>query len=374
MTTFRPPAHLLLAADIEFVSDGQITFELQASDEGRLLLFRNAILARAETNKNLDEILPEEIDNLAATIAGCAIDLEHNAAVNIGVFTGGRGIDTPLGRALSVDGLIWADRYPTQAQGVRNGSHELSVEATADSVECSQCGKVFAAKGEYCEHLKAKRKFQAKRTARGLKSVGGAVTQRPAGTATQFDRSQLWLVASHAETEDPPMECPRCHKISATEGNCSHCAKSMSPAVIAQELDEAMRQLATAQTQLTAAQESVTTLTASVDAEKSGKLTAEQALEAAKAQLATVEAAKVEAETRATAAREQLRRNQLSAHIDEAGWAEKKADVMAMTDSQFNLFLGAYGAQPRREAEATGVFIPTPGRNGQTPITLGKKE
>lgn len=374
MTKRHPSPQLLLAsADIEFVSDGTVTFELQANEEGGKLIFRNAILARAEVNRNLDEIPPEEIDNLAATIAGCPIDLEHQANINVGVFTAGRAVDTPMGRALSVDGLIWADRYAAEAQGVRNGTHHLSVEASCAIVECSQCGKMFAARDIYCEHLKAKRKYQARRKTSGLKAVGGAVTQRPAGTSTAFDRSQLWLVASHEEKEEPPMECPRCHKVSATESDCSHCGKPMSAAVIAQELEAAMAQLATAETKLAAAEENVTTLTASVTTEQTAKSEAQVALEAAQAAAAAAETARTEAEARLTSTREMLRRQLLGARMSDADWAAKKPHLMAMTDDQFELVLGAFGTSPRAP-EARGPIIPTQLRAGQTPITLGKEK
>lgn len=372
MTNRVLPPHLLLASDdIEFVSEGAVVFELQASEQGDKLLFRNAILARAEVNRNNDEILPAEIDNLAASIPGCPIDLEHRPDVNIGVFTAGRAVETPMGRALSVDGLIWASRYPVEADGVRKGTHQLSVEAACDRAECSKCGKVFAARDEYCQHLKAKRKHGATRRAYGLKSVGGAVTQRPAGTATQFDRSQLWLVASHEEKEEPPMECPRCHKVSATEGDCSHCGKPMSAAVIAQELDLAMRELATAQTQLTAAQEAQSQLNASLDTEKTGKTEAERLLAAAQESARAAEAAKADAEAKLVEKSTALRRHLLGSRMSDEDWASKQADVMAMTDSQFNLFLGAFGAQPPQTPDASGPVIPASLKAGQTPVMLG---
>lgn len=358
---------LLAADDIEFVSDGTVTFELQASDEGSKLIFRNAILARAETNRNFDEIPSEEIDNLAATIAGCPIDLEHDPSVNVGVFTGGRAVDTPQGRALSVDGLIWADRYAAEAAGVRAGTHHLSVEASCASVTCSKCGQTFAGRQEYCPHLRAKRAHQARRTARGLKSVGGAVTQRPAGTATGFDRSQLFLVANHQE-EDPMTECPRCHQMSASEDTCSHCGKAMSASVIAQELREAIDKLATTETRLSAAQGEVSTLTAAVETEKTGKGTVESQLSEAQAKVTEVEAAKVTVESELKATRETLRRHLLGTHVSDEQWSAQKDSVMAMTDAQFQLILGAYGARPA--PQASGVHVPSQLKAGQTPVEL----
>ena len=168
---------------------------IEASGDGSLLVFKHAILAQSETNKNGDEIPPEEIDNLANTISGKAVDIEHNRRMNCGAFTAGRTIDFEGGAALSVDGFIWADRFPDEAQGIQDGTRHLSVEADMTSAECSKCGKSFSEMDDYCSHLLNRKSSGARRKVHGLKAAGGGVVKRPAGSKTKFDRAQLYLVA-----------------------------------------------------------------------------------------------------------------------------------------------------------------------------------
>jgi uncharacterized Zn finger protein (UPF0148 family) len=172
---------------------------LQASGEGSLLVFKSAILCRAEVNKNYDEILPEGIIELSATIGGRPIDVDHNEAMNIGVFTAGRPIVADGVPALSVDGMVWADRFPDEARGIREGAYPLSVEADAKTAKCSVCGGTYTTASEYCEHLRSRRVSKAIRKLGGLKAVGGAITvkTRPAGTGTKFDPASIYFVASH---------------------------------------------------------------------------------------------------------------------------------------------------------------------------------
>ena len=170
--------------------------EIQASDEGDILVFKNAILARAEVNGNRDEITKEGILELAASIAGRALDLEHRPKEIVGMFTAGRVADE---NALSVDGLIWADRWPLVSSGVQDGAYHLSVEADAQSATCSTCGGTFASSAEYCEHLISRKGSSAVRRVSGLKAKGGAVTKRPAASNPRFDQSSIYFVASHGE-------------------------------------------------------------------------------------------------------------------------------------------------------------------------------
>ncbi len=170
---------------------------LEASDDGTLLIFKNAILCRAEQNRNRDEVLPEGITELAASIAGRPIDVEHDPSKNSGVFTAGRPVLENT--ALSVDGIIWVDRYPREVEEVKSGQSGLSVEATAKKAICSVCHGEFDGADDYCEHLLARRKTGATRTLKGLKAKGGAITRNPAGTDTKFNPASIYLVASHQE-------------------------------------------------------------------------------------------------------------------------------------------------------------------------------
>ena len=175
--------------------NGTVHFDLVAQAEGDLLVFKNAVLARAETNRNRDEIDADGIRDLAATIAGRPIDFEHDPRINVGFYTSGRATQD---NALSVDGAIWADRYPKVAEDVKNGSLLQSIEATAQSAMCSLCGGVFASKDDYCDHLKGRRGSDVVRKLKDLKAKGGGVTYKPAGTNTAFS-NEIFMVASHQE-------------------------------------------------------------------------------------------------------------------------------------------------------------------------------
>lgn len=179
--------------------DNGTTYTYITASDGRrtLLVFKGATLARAETNTNNDEISDENIAELATTIPGYPIDIEHNTQRNVGAFTAGRNV----GGALMVDGVIWADRYPDEADGVIHGRQRLSVEAEAKKASCSLCGGEFDTPTTYCQHIatvKARKESRASRRFTGMKARGGAITLNPAGTGTQFDGSQIYFVASHA--------------------------------------------------------------------------------------------------------------------------------------------------------------------------------
>jgi len=178
--------------------NGPIRFDIQASDNGRLLVFKNAILARAETNKNGDTITQKGIEELAATLAGMPIDFEHQYNEIRGAFTAGHAMQDG---ALSTDGFIWADRFPKEAEGVQSGAYGLSVEAGAETATCSVCGEKFLKADDYCPHLVGRRRGGATRLVEGLVAKGGAITERPAATDPRFDLSSIYFVASHQETD-----------------------------------------------------------------------------------------------------------------------------------------------------------------------------
>jgi hypothetical protein len=181
---------------------GPTTISFTADSQGRLLRFTGARLARAEENKNRDEITPAGIDELAATVAGSAIDIEHEDRALCGIFTDGRGVDDPeLGRVLDVDGLVHADRFPEIAAGMQDGTLALSIEADGKTATCSICKQVFASSDQYCTHLQNKMKSGARRTVEGLTCLGGGIVKYPAGNGTDFSKSNIRFVASHAEPD-----------------------------------------------------------------------------------------------------------------------------------------------------------------------------
>jgi hypothetical protein len=176
---------------------GSIQFEADV-DNPRFLKFRDAVLARAETNKNLDNVNEVGIEELASTIAGTAIDIDHDPAKNVGFYTAGRAENNEL----RVDGVLWLDRCevlgvnPTE---IIEGKYGLSIEAEAQTAQCSICETTHTSFTSYCTHLKNKMRYGATRFLSQLKAVGGALTKKPAGSGTGF--STMMLVASHEELE-----------------------------------------------------------------------------------------------------------------------------------------------------------------------------
>ena len=163
----------------------------------RLLYFKNAVLARAETNANRDNVDDEGLNAVAATLPMTAIDLEHRLKQVVGFYTAARVMD----HALYCDGVIFADRFPDEAKGVQDGTYRLSIEAKAKEAICSMCKGSFQRERDYCAHLVAKVTSGATRLMRGLIAKGGAITRIPAGTNTSFDPHQIELVASLDEPE-----------------------------------------------------------------------------------------------------------------------------------------------------------------------------
>lgn len=320
--------------------------ELVAGASGSLLIFEGAILARAEVNKNRDEILPEGIDQLAASIGGKAIDIEHDMAANCGIFTGGVAVDDPaLGRVLSTSGIIWADRYPEQAAGIQAGTHGLSVEADGQLATCSVCGGQFDNSDVYCKHLRNRRESGAKRTVTDLVASGGAVTRRPAGNGTDFSQAQLRFVARHLEADPPAAHAsptqPAAVPLVAQEARmktCPYCAKETvegaCPAGHVLTAEALAPDLASALTKLSTLGKENETLAAQAATEKNERTTAEAASLAA---LAEKETALTAAQTAMQTLTAQLRRTKMGARMTDADWEKKAPTLLAMADAAFDL-------------------------------------
>ena len=189
---------------------GAIKFEADEQDsDPRFLRFKRAVLARAEVNGNRDGVGEKELQELAATLPGTAIDTEHDEKSNFGVFTSATVEADEAHENVStlfVDGYFWRHRLEQARilpEDIESGRYSLSVEADAREAECSVCKKVHANAMDYCSHLLNRAKSGAVRILRGLRAMGGALTRRPAGTDTGFAQSQLWLIASHGENPEP---------------------------------------------------------------------------------------------------------------------------------------------------------------------------
>jgi len=341
-------------------------FTLQASASGSLLLFEGAILARAEVNKNLDEISEEGIRELAATLPMRALDVEHEMRVNCGAFTAAEAVEDPdLGWVLSTAGFMWADRFPQEAAQIQAGQLSLSIEAEADQASCSICGQSFAGARDYCSHLSNQFKSGAVRRMSKLKAVGGGVVRRPAGNGTRFAPTGLRFLASHATR---PLEanrmknCPFC-KNTLTEGAdaCDKCHRALTPVSLAAALAESLDKLAGLETEksnlVTAAdqgkgqiaelEQKLAAAQAAVDAAKA----VEGELSETKTKLTAAEAAVTEAQTKldeakaeAQAMRASVRRATLGKRITDAEWEAQKDVFMSMTDAAFEVAAKLSGA------------------------------
>jgi len=191
---------------------GVIRFEADEQDsDPRFLRFKKAVLARAEVNGNRDGVSEKELQELAATLPGTAIDTEHDERSNFGVFTAAtveadeahESIPT-----LFVDGYFWRHRLEQARilpEDIESGRYGLSIEADAREAECSVCKKVHSNAIDYCSHLMNRAKSGAVRILRGLRAMGGALTRKPAGTDTGFSMATLFMLASHSESPEPQM-------------------------------------------------------------------------------------------------------------------------------------------------------------------------
>ena len=170
-------------------------------EEGEILRFRNAVLARAETNLNMDAVDATGIAELAAGLPLMPIDIEHQDRALIGTF-----VEAAVEQdTLLTGGIIYARRFPEITMQLRQGIQKLSIEANAEVARCGACNKEFRTRADYCEHLSASMKERREkgwvRHLRGLSALGGAVTRKPAGTGTEFDRNAFRMIATVEPTQ-----------------------------------------------------------------------------------------------------------------------------------------------------------------------------
>ena len=166
---------------------------------GELLYFKGT-LARAEANKNKDEIDVQGVEEVCSTLPLMPIDIEHRNRDICGVYL--RAEPTEDGTAVGTEGIIYARRFPEVAEGLVDGTYKFSIEAWAQEATCSECSETFTKTSQYCQHLKSRyRGGNAIRKLSGLSAYGGAVTKNPAGTDCTVDDDSLLLLASE-EDED----------------------------------------------------------------------------------------------------------------------------------------------------------------------------
>lgn len=333
-----------------------VSFLVAADDGGEILRFRNAILVVAEENQNQDVILEEELQNLAATLPGRAIDYDHQWQRTVGVFTEAHVVQVGGTWGLSVGGLIWADRFPEEAKDVTEGRLKLSIEADASTAECSVCGGVFERALDYCEHLFNKAKYGAKRILHGLKAVGGGLTPRPAGTSTDFDMSNVYFVAHHGPALIPEKDGKEIRQ-SPTEGDQKDKGGKPMP-----NLEELQKQLG----EITAKYDSL------IVARDEEKATHEQEVADLTAKVTDL-ATKVEELTGKLTQAQEKETDLITAHRTavlemkglEKDDLEKQAEVYgAMTEAQFELLVAHVAPAQTPPPGTSGGF--TPGGDGGT--------
>lgn len=172
------------------------------ANDGQILRFKNAVLARAEVNKNKDDLTPEFLQGVADTLPMLPIDVEHDQRQLCGIYTAARFVPDPAKGnlpTLFTDGLIYMERYPEIAAGMMANPPTVfqSIEATGSQVQCSMCHRIFGMGDSFCNHLMAKHASGAVRKMIGKgKAKGGAVTRNPAGTDTTFDSAGIGVLAS----------------------------------------------------------------------------------------------------------------------------------------------------------------------------------
>jgi hypothetical protein len=175
-------------------------FKIEADAQGEILRFRDAVLARVETNLNMDDISEENLQEAAAGLPLLPIDLEHKETIIVGMFTDA----TVKNKSLITSGIIYASRFPKVVEGFVNETNFLSIEGLAQQTSCPVCNKVYASRADYCEHLTAsvfvRRKNGWKRKLHGFIPRGGGITSRPAGSRTVFNTRKMSIIASE-ETE-----------------------------------------------------------------------------------------------------------------------------------------------------------------------------
>jgi len=151
-------------------------------------------LVHANTNKNKDKFLPEELEASKSTPVLKPIDWMHTpriigvmASSNYVVPTQAEGDDTPVEDPyLHVAGAIYQYKFPEYAAEMieRESKDELffSMEVWFNEAECSECQAVATASSDYCEHLKARFTpgSSAARILRGLTFGGAGVVEHPA--------------------------------------------------------------------------------------------------------------------------------------------------------------------------------------------------
>jgi hypothetical protein len=330
-------------------------FRWEASANGEILYFKNAILARAEINANMDELNEAELARIANTLPLMPIDVEHRPQQICGQFTAARCEEGQL----FTDGLLYAARYPQEVRGVILGQYQLSIEAFAKRIVCGRCQQEFASNGSTCEHLSlplSERRSQGiARQMRETRGAGGAITQHPAGTNTHFDPNAFYMVASLQDGQAETL-LAQLHLVTGSVEPGTAQEDKMNEleelkAQIAQALAEKQAMMdaqAGLQGERDAAHEQVTALQASLQ-------TTQDELQQIKEQLAALQAQTQEREVALQASQQRVCLLERTQALGRNLTAEEAPIIASMSPEQFGLFLAA--AQPTQR-ERTILNVP----------------
>ncbi|MFA5937416.1 MAG: hypothetical protein WC822_06100 [Candidatus Paceibacterota bacterium] len=198
--TASAPGIPLLEAPPNVFSELALSSEMQM---GRVMVFKNAIVARAERNGNGDGLTSEGLEELATTLPLMPLDIDHNRSKVMGMFTAARTRDwkraendVVSGGELSADGIIFADNFPVETEEVVKGERKLSIYADVTRAVCSECQDMPKGKDTYCAPGNG-----ATRYVFGLRAKGAGTTKKPAGTGTTFDTENGLLMVAELELE-----------------------------------------------------------------------------------------------------------------------------------------------------------------------------
>lgn len=193
------------AVNIEEPSEEEVGQMVEAANKymgaltpGSIIKFSEAVLVRAEVNKNKDEIDEQGVQEIAQSLPLKPIDHRHNRQKIVGIFIDAEARDG----AVPTKGLIWAGRYPDVAFDLVAGKGNLSIDARAECAICGECGQAFVSEKEYCAHINRNLGGVAIRKLQGLVADGGSIVPNPAGSDTGIPAQSLRMIA-HIEVEEP---------------------------------------------------------------------------------------------------------------------------------------------------------------------------
>jgi len=191
------------AINIEEPTEEEVGVMVEAANKymgaltpGSIIKFSDAVLVRAEVNKNKDEIDEQGVQEIAASLPLKPIDHRHDRQKIVGIFIDAEAKDG----AVPTKGLIWAGRYPEVAFDLVAGKGNLSIDARAERAVCRECGQSYVSEKEYCAHINRNVGGQAIRKLEGLIADGGSIVPNPAGSDTGIPPQSLRMIA-HIEIQ-----------------------------------------------------------------------------------------------------------------------------------------------------------------------------